>query len=276
MKLPFDPSYRARERIIEGMLNKNYNQRTKTLALSQKMGGFDFVSVLEQIRTMHFFYEIEHLILSHNHFACAFNSDTLYIVGLFPPNLRTLDLSNNGLSGSDIPWSIFLTKLETLYLQNNCFGGNFANFYLLHLLPKQLKSLCIYGNQFEGFIDWKQLPNTLGMLLTSKHTADLSMATMPRVWKRENAKGNYARFVRQSEIESLTKHIKDTQHIERIDDLSTNSARTQQKNQDCSPEFMHSSHSPDTDLNYSHALGIVLVFLCIAMFIHRHYQNPWK
>ena len=196
----FDPLPISQD--LNAIITASFNPYTKILDLSQKVAGMSFASVMQAIRMVPFFHEMEHLILSHNQFVNSLYSDGLYMIGLLSPNLKTLDLSNNQLSGSEIPWNLLPTQLETLCLQNNQFEGAIA----WYSLPKQLKSLFLHGNEFEGEIYWYWLPSTLSMISASKNMADVSLKLIPSTWKKEYDANNpkNLQFVKDSAYLSMS------------------------------------------------------------------------
>ena len=196
----FDPLRKSRD--LNAIITDNYNHVTKTLDLSTKVVGVSFSSVLKAIISMPFFREMEHLILSHNQFANSLYSDGLYFFGALPPSLRTLDMSNNKFSNSDILWTTLPTQLAVLCLQNNRFKGAIGWF----ALPKELETLFLHGNEFEGEIYWYFLPN-LKELSTSKNMAhnSISMKLMPQSWRWMD-EGESVRFIRDAVISPYPPH----------------------------------------------------------------------
>ena len=155
---------------LDAIISYNFNSDTKTLDVDGCVRGANLIHVLQHILDSAFFDQIHHLILKRNQFNQLFvNSDSIRLPNL-PPDLRTLDLSENGLYGSMFPWNWLTPQLEALYLQNNLFEGRI----MWHLLPRKLKVLWMLGNKFESKIEWNLLPETLCELYISKDIAHAS------------------------------------------------------------------------------------------------------
>ena len=174
-------------------LAKYYDAESKTLNLNAAVFGLDLAMVLEKIEmdAPSCFYEMETLILSNNQFD-NYDTDRL---PKFPPNLKSLDLSNNQLSQITdwFLWNLFPANFESLHLQNNCLEGDLN----WHQLPDKLRSLWIFGNEFDGVVEWDQLPKDLSVLYISKYMADNPVDSMPKgEWHRydDNFKTLFTKF----------------------------------------------------------------------------------
>ena len=155
------------------IIAKHYNPASKTMSLNAAVIGIKLETVLERIKmdALSCFYEIEHLILSNNR---SRNPDSNHLPQL-PPNLKSLDLSNNQLSQFNVICDLLPSTLESLYLQINHFHGEID----WRNLPHKLRNLWIFGNEIGGIIEWNELPIDLAVLYISKKMSDASIRKMP-------------------------------------------------------------------------------------------------
>ena len=160
---------------LKMIIAENYDSTFKTLHLSKALKNKNLLSVLYAIRDSPCYEEVEGLILTLNDFDHALDTE---VIRLLPPNLITLDMSGNRLFGSNIPWHVFPSKLQILYLQNNNLEGQVD----WSLLPRELLTLSIHHNKFDGIIEWSQLPNSLRVLYTTTGIADASIKSVPKNW----------------------------------------------------------------------------------------------
>ncbi|KAF8083882.1 hypothetical protein N665_0748s0026 [Sinapis alba] len=121
------------------------SQRVVGLSLGHLMfGNSDPLN----LSLFHPFEELQSLNLSFNRFGGLLDNHQGYKSLRKLPKLKILDLSDNGLNNSILPFLRFATSLKTLILGNNMMEGDFPMKGICKW--KTLQELDVSGNEFEG------------------------------------------------------------------------------------------------------------------------------